>query len=140
MKIIRAMRLTVLGVAASVLASLSCGKDGGPTGPSGPVTATVSLATPRTDDGALLLELTGRGLTAAGVRAARDDYFVQARPAVSGGGVTVLVVGDLVSGPLLRVDAPDAQAADGYAVAVKEAASRTNALVSSSGRSFTIER
>jgi hypothetical protein len=136
---IRAMRRTALGVAASALVSLSCGKDGGPTGPSGPVTVTISLASPRSDDGALLLRLTGRGLTAEGVRAASDGYFVQARPAAAGG-VTVLIVGDIVSGPLLRVDAPDAESAEGYAASVKELASRANALVSANGVSVSVVR
>ena len=117
---------------------LSCGGDGGPSAPPEPGPVTVSLTTPRTDDGALVLSLAGPGLTAGAVSSASPSYVVHAR--ASSGEVRVFVMGDITSGPLLRVTVPDPRAAASFQVTILDAADRANAAVPLAGRTFTVAR
>jgi hypothetical protein len=108
--------LALLGVC------LACG--GGSTGPKAG-TATVSLVTPNSDDGAVLLSLTGPGL--ANPQSANSTYRVYWR-VVSASEVRTIVVGDLAAGAVLTVDVDDVGKIGQYVGTVVEAASRGDAV------------
>ncbi len=67
----------------------------------GPVTFTASLATPNTDDGAVLVELTGPGL--ANVKAVSSSYQLYWR-LLAPDSARAIVIGDLTQGPLLTAE------------------------------------
>ena len=118
---------------------LSCGEGGGPSGPPEAGILTVSLATTRGDDGAYVLLVEGPALPPEAVVAADERYLVHARQAEAGA-VRVLVVGDMASGPLLRLEVPDVAAAREYRVTLVDAADRTNRVVMGPSRGFTVDR
>lgn len=117
-------RWTGIGLGLVLLgAGLACG-GGGSTGPKAG-TATVSLVTPNTDDGAVLLTLTGPGL--ANAQSASSAYHVYWR-AVSAGEVRAIVVGDLTAGAVLTVSIDDVSKVGQYSGTVAEAASRSDVV------------
>ncbi|PYO85748.1 MAG: hypothetical protein DMD68_02800 [Gemmatimonadetes bacterium] len=120
----RCSRYPVRLATALVAVSLGCGSN--PTAPAtaGPIVA--SLVTPHTDDGALLVTVTGPGMST--VQAAGSGSVVFWR-LVSATEVRVLVVGNLGAGPLFSMDVPDARKASEYASAVLEVASRADAIL-----------
>ncbi len=113
---------TALSLAALV-GGLACGSDKG-TNP-GPGIATVSLATPNADDGAVLVTLTGAGVS--NPQPGSSGYRMYFR-LVSADEVRVLLVGDLSAGILLSVSVGDINSIGNYAGTVVEVASRTDAL------------
>jgi hypothetical protein len=118
-----ALRWTGIGVSLAVLAGAACG-GGNSTGPKAG-TATVSLVTPNSDDGAVLLTLTGPGL--ANVKSASSSYHVDWR-VVSPSEVRAIVVGNLSAGAVLTVDVDDVGKVGQYGGTVVEAASRLDVV------------
>lgn len=113
-----------LGLSCTLLAfGLGCGDDGS-TGPKAG-TATVSLATPNADDGAVQLTLTGTGLS--NVQSASASYHVYSR-VVSPSEVRAIVVGNLAAGAVLTVDLDDVNKLGQYGGTVVDAASRTDVV------------
>lgn len=110
----------------AVASGLSCGDASGPSPPT-PGTLRLNLTTPNSDDGALLLQLTGPSLAAESMAAASAAQQLYAR-AAPGGGVNVAVFGSLGTGPLLRIQVADVSRAADYRVTIVEAADAHNAL------------
>ena len=121
-------RWTLVGLSVALMgAGLACG--GGSTGPKAG-TATVSLVTPNSDDGAVQLTLTGPGL--ANPQSANSTYHVYWR-VVSASEVRAIVVGDLAAGAVLTVDVDDVGKIGQYGGTVVDAASRTDVSRASLG-------
>ncbi|MEJ7811049.1 MAG: hypothetical protein WKG32_11620 [Gemmatimonadaceae bacterium] len=131
----RVRQLALAATLVSIAIASACGGDK----PSGPQAGdlTVRLTTPYTDDGALLLHVTGPEIAA--VSAASSASTVHAR--TGAGGYMVAVFGDLGAGPLVRITVPDVRQASRYTVTVVEAADRANAIRATlGGYAFTVGR
>jgi len=146
-KLLHRIRHVVLAGAAAAAGSCG-GGDGGaaptqppPSGqPTAPVavpgTLTVRLVTPFTDDGAMLLDITGPA-PVTDVAAAAQGVVAHARS--SGNATRVAVFGSLGGGALVRFSVPDINAVQQYAVQVAEASDRASVLRSSvTGYQLTI--
>jgi hypothetical protein len=97
--------------------SLSCGDGTGTVLPDpGPVT--LVLTTPNSNDGAVLLDITGD----AGIALQAQGYELAATP--PGTGVRVLVRGDIVGGPIATLIVPDRHKLGRYTVALLQAVAR----------------
>jgi hypothetical protein len=124
-------------VAAALGTGCGGGKDGdgGSTAPTGGL-LTVTLATPNADDGAVLLTVTGGGVEA--VESAVAGYQVFSSPTASGT-THLIVTGDIVAGPLVRLRVPDVGVAASYAATVTQAAARaTFAQQATDGYTLTV--
>jgi hypothetical protein len=134
-----AMHRCAIGAAGCALLLLTTGcsdSSGTPPDDNGPVR--VALATPSADDGALLITITGPGLTA--IEPASPSYAVF-WSAVNENETRVIVVGDIVDGPIFTATAPEGVAASEFAAGVMEIASRTDALRASlAGYSLSVAR
>jgi hypothetical protein len=135
---------------ATALAA-SCGGSGGdraptepapqpPTQPTAPVavpgTLTVRLVTPNTDDGAILLDISGPA-PMADLATPVQGAVVHSR--TNGNTARVAVFGSIASGALVRFSVPDINAAAQYTAQVTEASDRANALRTSvNGYGITI--
>jgi len=148
-KLLHRIRHVVLAGAAAAAGSCG-GGDGGaaptqpPPPPSGqptapvavPGTLTVRLATPFTDDGAILLDITGPA-PVTDIAAAAQGVVAHARS--NGNATRVAVFGSLGAGALVRFSVPDINAVQQYAVQVAEASDRASVLRSSvTGYQLTI--
>ena len=126
----RSARVAAAAAALLVLATAAACRQDAPATPAPPVPVPgelqLRLTTPRADDGALLLELTGPA-AATDVRAARGDLLVEARP-VAANTVRVAVFGDLASGELLAFRVPDVNAAARWQARVVEVGDRAAGL------------
>ena len=119
----RSRGLLLAGLAA-------CGGDGGTADPvPEPGTLVVSLTTPNADDAAILLRITGPGITQ--VAAANAGQYMKVL--LEGDDLTAVLVGDLASGALIRFHVPDVGAVASYASSVLQVANETNALRGSTG-------
>ena len=117
----RTNRWIGLGLSLGLLVTaLSCGGDNA-VAPRAPGTMTVSLTTPNTDDGAVLVALFGPGFT--NIRPASASYRVYSLTA-SPTEIHILVVGDLSTGALLSLDIDDPARIAEYHGTVIQAASR----------------
>ena len=117
----RTNRWIGLGLSLGLLVTaLSCGGDNA-VAPRAPGTLTVSLTTPNTDDGAVLVALFGPGFT--NIRPASASYRVYSLTA-SPTEIRILVVGDLSTGALLSLDVDDLARIAEYHGTVLQAASR----------------
>ncbi|MGK7313369.1 MAG: hypothetical protein ACN0LA_14135 [Candidatus Longimicrobiales bacterium M2_2A_002] len=132
----RTHRYGGLALAAASILVLGTACDGDdPVGPE-PGTLEVRLATPFADDAALLVRVTGPdlGLYDGGfhTQLAVDPglYF---HPVWHTGGVTVVLVGDLAAGPLIRFPVSNVDRVASYTATVLQAADRSNALRESVG-------
>lgn len=106
-----------------LLPAAACG-DGGPTEPAGPVPGVlkVALTTPNSDDGALLLTISGgRVSTVDGASAGYQVYTAQPDTTTT----RVLVTGDIGAGEVVRIHVPDTRSAAAYHATLAQAASRT---------------
>lgn len=138
---------------ATMLAS-SCGGSGGdhaptqpapqppeqPTQPTAPAavpgTLTAHLVTPKADDGAILVEITGPA-PLADLSTPVPGAVVHAR--ANGNTAHVAVFGALAAGALIRFSVPDVNAASQYTATVTDASDRANALRASlTGYQITI--
>ncbi len=103
----------------AVLAGACGGGDGGTVGPTAGVFM-VGLVTPNTDDGALLLTVSGGPVTA--VEPAGQYQLYTAHPdSVT---TTILVTGNIAAGAVLRLQVPDTRRLGSYRASVAQAASR----------------
>ena len=117
----RTNRWIGLGLSLGLLVTaLSCGGDNA-VAPRAPGSMTVSLTTPNTDDGAVLVALFGPGFT--NIRPASASYRVYSLTA-SPTEIRILVVGDLSTGALLSLDIDDPARIAEYHGTVIQAASR----------------
>lgn len=117
----RTNRWIGLGLSLGLLATaLGCGGDNA-VAPRVAGNMTVSLTTPNTDDGAVLVALFGPGFT--NIQPASASYRVYSLTA-SPTEVRILVVGDLSTGALLSLDIGDAARIAEYHGTVIQAASR----------------
>ena len=89
----------------------------------GPVT--VSLATPRADDGAVLITVTGPGV---GTLAPANSSYTIFWRLVSTTELRAIVLGNVVAGPLFTMRVPDIGNVSGYAGTVTQVANRTDEL------------
>jgi hypothetical protein len=133
----RHVRLVALTSTVAFLASCGGGDSGRtpteptppPVQPTVPVavpgTLVVRLVTPNTDDGAIVLEITGPA-PAAELAAAAPGALVHIR--ANGNTARVAVFGELGAGTLLRFNVPDVNAAPQYGAQVIEVADRASAL------------
>jgi hypothetical protein len=114
--------LTALAAAATLRCS-----DGGTAPPSSdtPGTAVLSLGTAHADDGAVVLTLRGTGVSS--IQAVSSAHVVVSRPA-GPDETRVIVVGDLVAGPLLRVHVPAVNRLSAYSASIDQAATRDDVL------------
>jgi len=111
-------KLKLLGrIAAIVALGAACGGDG-PTGPvAGPIE--LVLASPNSDDGAVLLTVSGGPMDSV----AAVGYTTFSAP-LSGTSAKVVVVGSVVSGTVARVWVPDRSKTAQYSVTLVEVAAR----------------
>lgn len=117
----RTNRWIGLGLGLGLLVTaLGCGGDNA-VAPRAPGTMTVSLTTPNTDDGVVLLALFGPGFT--NIQPASASYRLYSLTA-SPTEVRILVVGDLSTGALLTLDIGDPARIAEYHGSVIQAASR----------------
>ncbi len=116
----------VMPIGLALLALAAC-KNEGPKTPV-PGAASVALVTSNADDGAVLLTLTGPGVTDA--QPASAAYRVYSRLAAPGE-LHVIVVGDLAATVLITVHVDDLNRLGDYAGTVVDAASRSDAARSS---------
>jgi hypothetical protein len=113
--------------ASAVLAAVACGGTDAfspaPPPPTPPVSERgvllVSLATESTEGGAMLLDLTG-----GPVDSLKGESGYEAYGNVPASTATMLVVGNLTSGPIATLYIPDASRAPSYRVQVREVAAR----------------
>lgn len=130
------LRCTVAG--SLLLGTSACSDDPGGTGvdTSGPVT--VTLATPSADDGALLVVITGPAIS--DLRASSNSYQVFWR-AAGANETRVIVVGDILAGPLFTAKTPAGSAPSDLTATVTEVSNRADALRPSvAGYSLSITR
>ena len=109
-----------------LLAALICGVgcDGDDAIAPRPGTLEVRLVSPYADDAALVARVTGPDI--GGLVAVDPNVYLHAVEV--GGGVAVVVVGDLAPGPLVRFSVPDVGDVADYSATVLQAADRSNAL------------
>lgn len=117
------MRRTIRTVASVGLVLFLAGCEDG-SGPDRPGTAVVSLVTPNNNDGAVAVTL--RGVAFSDVAAASSAYRVYWLLA-SADEVRVIVVGNIIAGPLFTVQLSDIGRIDDVEAAVTDAATRTDA-------------
>ena len=93
---------------AALAAAMSCERGTGPSGASAPtpVRLTVVLTTPHADDGAIVFEIAGQAVATPRLMDTTMSVFSES---ISPTLTRLVVVGDLTSGPLLTVEAPDSQ-------------------------------
>lgn len=105
---------------ALALAVVRCGGDNGGTANSPvPGTLGLSLESPNNDDGAVLVTVTGGpidGVVAAGYQTYSSQVDANTR--------RIVVVGNLVSGVLVRIQVPDLSRKASYIVTVQQVAER----------------
>jgi len=121
------IRNAVLAVVAGTLA-LSC-SDGStapplPPPPPAPTAAVISLLTPNSDDGAIVLTL--RGPELSDIQATSSAHLLYARTA--SGQARVIVVGDLSAGPIVKVKLGAGHPLSEYSTAVEQVALRNDSL------------
>ena len=150
--LMRRVRVMLLSSAAGV--ALSCGGSGGdraptqpppeqPTPPAPPIapvavpgSLTARLVTPNTDDGAILLDISGPA-PMADLATPVQGAVVHSR--TNGNTARVAVFGSIANGALVRFSVPDINAAAQYTAQVTEASDRANALRTSvNGYGITI--
>lgn len=115
--------LSRTALAAALVASLTCGGGGdGGTGPTPPDPGLVDLvlATPNSNDGALLLSITG-----ALVNSVTAQSFEVASVGAGSSTVKLLVRGNLTDGVIAQITVPDRHKLSSYQVTVNQAAART---------------
>jgi hypothetical protein len=127
---IRARRvLAVLGAAAAA----ACGErstTGVKTPDTSVTAATVALATPNANDGAIVVTLNGPDVAA--VQAA-DSHYIVFTKLVSAQEARVIVIGNLVAGPLFTVRLGNPHALSAYSGAIQQVATRSDSIVANTG-------
>lgn len=148
---VRRARTVLLAAIAAVASSCGSGGDAGvtptqatptptlPTAPTAtPGTLTARLVTPNTDDGAILLDITGPA-SVGELTALTPGASLHARS--NGNTTRVAVFGTIASGAFVRFSVPDVNAVSQYSAQVTEVSDRSSALRATvSGYQLTIER
>ncbi|MDP3773060.1 MAG: hypothetical protein Q8Q85_02210 [Gemmatimonadales bacterium] len=109
------------GAALSMSAVLAACADS--TSAATPGVVTASLATPSSDDGAVAVTITGPGVST--VQAVNSAYRLYFRLA-SDGEMRVIVVGNLVAGPVFSVGVADVGNLGDYVVTVNDVVTRAD--------------
>ncbi|MDH4131128.1 MAG: hypothetical protein OEW17_00735 [Gemmatimonadota bacterium] len=112
---IRARRLA----ASILLAGMACGDGGSGPSPGGAGSVDLVLTTPYTDDGGLLIAVTGAGVTGV----SSSGYEISFTSPTDTG-VTLLIRGDLKAGAVARLTVPDKGRLGRYRATVLQAAAR----------------
>lgn len=125
---VRRVLVAVLGAAAAA----ACGQGStAVTTTETPITAaTVALATPNGNDGAIVVTLNGPDV--ASVQAA-DSHYVVFTKLVSAQEARVIVIGNLVAGPLLTVRLTHPHALAAYSGSIQQVATRGDSIVANTG-------
>lgn len=100
---------------------------------------TVSLVTPNSDDGAIVVQVTAsqpQEITGAAAACTGCKIFSEQ---VSATELRAVVTGNLVAGPLARISVSDTGSPKSYTVQVVQVASRSYQLRSTSGYSLSIQ-
>lgn len=123
MRFSRAGRGIIAAMAITGVA-LACGDSG--TEPDTPVPGelTVQLTTPTDSEGAVVLTVTGPGLSAVSAAGSAASAHIN----VSGTTARIAVFGQIQNGPVARLAVPDTRAVSSYKASVTEVADRANAL------------
>lgn len=130
------MRLTLVSLAAGALI-LGCGGDDatGPPQPqpqAGELRVLVASATPV---GAVVLTVTGTGITSPAISGGARLYYD-----LSGGTLSAVVTGASLSGEIMRFKVPDVRQVAGYEVRVQQAAGTSNQSLAASGVTASVVR
>jgi hypothetical protein len=129
---------TLLRAATVLAATLLSACDAGEPATPLPGELVVSLATPNSADGAMVVTISGPGAVGA-VQAATAGNLVRSR--TQGTTTTVAVFGEVAAGPLVRIAVPDVRQAKSYTATVREAADLSDALRPSlAGYALTVSR
>lgn len=100
-----------------------------------PGTLTIHLASAGTNDGAMVLVVSGGAVMSI---QAVGSYEVTSN--TDGAGVHLMVVGNLAAGALVRLQVPDISRASDYLAIISQVADRTNfGLVDATGYRVTID-
>ncbi len=128
-------------IAAATVAlavSVACGDGDGVTAVPVPGTLVLSLTSPNSDDGAILLSISGGGISAPTVVSTSHVLFFRSTGTTS---INAVVVGNITAGLLLRFDVPDVGGGSPYTGTITEVADRANALRTTlTGYSLEISR
>jgi len=125
-------RTVALASLLAILFATGCG-DGKPTAGSDPIPGelVIALAPDAGEIGAIQLTIVGREI--GEVVSANVDHAMFVRR-TSDAGVAVVIVGEALAGPLVRLRVPDVRAASSYRVSIDELADRENRLAESVDR------
>ncbi len=115
----------IAAATVALVVSVACGDGDGVTAVPMSGTLVLSLTSPNSDDGAILLSISGGGISAPTVVSTSHVLFFRATGTTS---INAVVVGNITAGPLLRFDVPDVSGASAYTGTITEAANRANAL------------
>lgn len=102
----------------------SCG-DSTPTAVQVPGALVVSLSTPNSDDGAILISISGGGIGSPSAESSTHVFYSRATSPLA---TNAAVVGNITSGPLLRFNVPDVGRASSYVATISQVADRDNDL------------
>ena len=124
-------RVRMLALLAGLAVSAGC---------SGPTAGelTISLVTPNSDDGAILLRVTvseSKEVTSLTVACSGCTIFKEQPSATE---LRAVVTGNLAAGPLVRIAVSDTKSPDAYSAQVQQVASRTYQVRATSGYSLTV--
>lgn len=121
--VMKSTRKAIFVIAALAVLGVACGDDAPVPG-----TLTISLVTPNADDGAILLNLGGPGLTTP--QSASSSYILFSR-LESSVQLRIAIVGNLTAGPLFTLSVSDVRDLSAFSSSVIEVATRSDELRSS---------
>jgi len=123
------------GLGLLVGAAAALGSCSGPTAGD----LTVSLVTPNSDDGAVLIRVTAsesKEVTGASVACGGCQLFLEKPSATE---LRAVITGSLVAGPLVHMSVSDTKSPSAYTVQIQQEASRTYQVRPTSGYSVTVQ-
>jgi hypothetical protein len=132
------MTMRIAAVGAALVFAISCGGESvlNPASAASdtpvPGTLVVSLTTPNTDDGALLISLEGQGVSNIRALDGGHHLFVQATDSTATA-IRIALIGDRLTGPVLAVDVPDVRRLDSYSATLMQVSDEDNELRSEIG-------
>ncbi|MGH7732144.1 MAG: hypothetical protein ACREOE_00215 [Gemmatimonadales bacterium] len=111
--------LSRAGTALAILAAAGCGSS---TNPTGGTTVHATLATPHSDDGAVMFTVHGPGIDTVTFPVAYSGYY---RRSADHDTVTVIVAGHVANGVLADLTVPGGSSASNYVALVTQVAQRS---------------